>query len=1417
VAGGVLKMGNASALGAATNNFTLSGGTLDLNGNSLIGGTVVSLGLGSGTITDSSPGGGTISATVKFDATVTGGTDRVTIEVPLAGAAYLVKAGDGAIELKKKNTYTGGTTVSGGSLILSGGDNTLLPNTAIFVTGGTLDLGGSTQDAANAVVQLTRGVVQNGTLSKNSGSFEALVVSGDTVTLANNARLQGTGAILVKNGDGKLVLAGTNAHGGGTVINAGVVEVGSPDAFGTGVVDFQGGLLQGTSPGQVIGNRIALSGEAVFAGNLVLTGTVSGAGALIVDATGKTVALNAASTFAADITLNNGELSLGADQTTSGAVQLKQGTVSGSGTLTGSNGIVVNTAAAANKVTVGPNAKLSGNLVKTGDGTLELLSDQRNLGAVTLNQGTVSGSGKTLTASSGITVNTAASADVVTVTVGTKLSGNLNKTGDGTLVLNGSLVLASGLSVNGGKVDVGTAGKIGPSGPVALNNGELNLQSNQSTSGAVTLNKGTVSGAGRTLANNTNGIAVNTAAVGDTVTVGANLSGKVSKTGDGTLVLNGSLVGVAPGASDVAIDGGKVVVGATGKLGPTGAVTLTKGELNLGSDQTTGSVTLREGTVSGEGKTLQAAALSVDTDANKKVVVDAKLGGTLTKVGEGTLLLNSSNAALEAVTVSRGTVVVGADNALGTKSLTVNAGGILDLGQFDQATTGATIEGSLRNGAVDAGSATVTVKTGANVNNVALKAANGTVDLSGGAVTGSVVEAGAVKLGEVDVVGGKLASTSQIAASMAVKRTVGADITSLNGLKKAGVGELILSGNNAGMSGLDVTAGTVTVSGQQALGRGDIRVDSGATLKAPGAVAQPAAKFEVNGEFSAQLLEVGGGKTVSGVGTVNAGVLLSANGAQTGAIAPGNSVGSLSVGYLSGTGDYIWERTAPPIGGPVGTPGSDYDQIVLGGPGQLQGITVRPRNDSGVAIPAVSTDPGGESLAYDQVRVDPYKSLRYSKIIDGAVSGTPLFAGSDTAVIKIRLERTDGTLGSAPGIDLVVDRSSYSQFGRGKSGRAFGAYLDSQLSAHYDQNTAIGGLLRNLDATASAGDVSAYLRAVDPGAAYASLYNVGLRRAHTAAVPLEDRLDLIGAAGATDSALQLAAGVGSGSPMMIAPAQQPDDDRNWTAWTSGQSSVLRTNAKADFGTIQSSDNGASVGMEHQIGNLRIGGLASFGQGSATFGSPALRVESDHWHVGGYGSVAFGAVTVDASALFGSSDESSTRSVAAGSARGNFGSTDSQVGVGVALNLVPKTSGWQVTPVARLKYVSYKQDAVAESGPGGALLFNTGSINEDTVLSKVGFRVAHSSEVSKSFKLGLDGAAYWVHDFNSEGRNVSLALQGANGAFQATGRNGQANTAQLNLGVQAILADSVTVRLSGQQEVGANRYQSTGVFAVGWNF
>ncbi len=1318
---GTVRMGNDSVFG--TGGVTVSGGALDVNGNTYNAGKSFTIG-SAGKIFDSVGGGG-IAADDVFDAPVATGSSKV--ELALSGTAELLKSGAGELVLAGAQQYTGRTIINDGKVTLSGAlnaqgkptaaaDDTLVANRGIFLQGGVLNLGESTQHEGSADVVFGGGAVdaklENGKIQKAGGNFVAAVGRDRTVTVEAilEARV-GSVVGLEKKGQGTLILNGANSYNAGTVISEGTVQVGNSGALGSGNIQLGGGAL--TSIGTVrLGGSQAIrvsadstlgggSGQLEVAGTttidtsktltagsgLTLDGLVTGGGALVVDASVGTVTVNnqgnnytggttvksgklvvggANALSSGGVILAGGELSLGADQTPTGTVLLQKGTVSGVGKLNASTRADVGLG---NQVTVAGN-NLKGALTKDGqgtvvlngtntelngitllDGVLELGADQSTGGPVVLNKGAVSGAGKI--SSANITAAVAAG-DVLSV--GDNLAGSFTKDGDGTLELNGT------------------------------NTGLDN----------VTLKQGRIAGSGKLTA--ANGVSANVG-VGKTVTVaGDNLKGAFTKVGDGTVELSSSNTELTN-------------------------LTLAGGELSLGADQTpTGAVLLQKGTVSGVGK-LNASTRADVGLGNQVTVAGNNLKGALTKDGQGTVVLNGTNTELNGITLSDGVLQVGADQSTG-----------------------------------------------------------GPVALNKGTVSGP----------------GTLTSTH--AQGIVVENTsdvnISAGLSGANGLTKKDTGTLVLSGDNTGLNGLAVEKGTVKIGQQKSLGSGLVTVGDTAKLDAGGLeVTQASASMVVNGELAAKSLTVGAGQTLSGAGRVAADVKLAG-----GAVAPGNSPGTITIAGLSGNGDYLWERN---------------DQIALGaGAIDLTNITVRPRA-GGAVVPVT----GLQSLAHDQVQADPSRSLKYAQIFSGtipATAGLPRFEGADTAVIKIRMVRSDNP--SAPGIDLVVDRSSYAEFGRGKSGKAFGAYLDSQLSAHYGQSSSeIGRLLRNLDATAGAGDVSAYLRAVDPGAAYASLYNVGLRRAHTAAIPLEDRLDLIGSAGATDSALQLAANVGSGASKMTAPFQQQDDGSNWTAWTSGQSSVLRTNAKSDFGTIQSSDNGASLGMEHQIGGLRIGGLASFGQGSATFGSPALRVESDHWHVGGYGSVAFGAVTVDASALFGSSDESSKRSVAAGSARGNFGSTDTQVGVGVALNLIPKTSGWQVTPVARLKYVSYKQDAFAESGPGGALLFNPASISEDTVLSKVGFRVAHSSEVSKSFKLGLDGAAYWVHDFNSEGRNMALALQGATGAFQATGRNGQANTAQLNLGVQAILADSVTVRLSGQQEVGANRYQSTGVFAVGWNF
>ena len=787
----------------------------------------------------------------------------------------------------------------------------------------------------------------------------------------------------------------------------------------------------------------------------------------------------------------------------------------------------------------------------------------------------------------------------------------------------------------------------------------------------------------------------------------------------------------------------------------------------------------------------------------------------LTKRGAGNLTLSGSNAGLNGLTVEAGTVVSGAVNALGNGAITVGASGTIDLANNTQATTDATIGGVAQNGVLNAGTGTVSVNGGATVSLLAVNA--GSVNLAGGTLSGSFLTGTTVCLGEVDVNGGAIVSSSTINSTQNGNRVVSATITSANGLVKKGTGNLTLSGNNAGLNGLNVTEGTLEVNSSSALGSGVVTVGGSASLSAAAVdLNQGAPVYTVNGKLTAKSLSVGKGQTLNGNGTINAGVRLT-----DGVIAPGNSPGTLTVGTLSGVGNYVWERVAPVKNLTAGTYAiGNYDRIVVSDAtnSALSGISLSVLDGTVGPIPVVGADPkdpSTENLARDQVRLGAKKSLRYDGIItatSGSFGNVPKFNGINSAVIRIRLENSAGK-----SIDLVVDRSSYAEFARGKSGEAFANYLTAQLTPdQYDSAGILGQTLRTLDATIAASDVSAHLRRIDPSAAYASLYTVGIRRANAVGIPLEDHLDALGASAVGDSALQLAAGVGKASSPMITPSQQ-DDDKNWTAWTAGHGSRFRIDSDSNSGSIQSSDNGATLGLERRIGDLRIGALASIGQGSTNLDDPSVRVESDHWHVGGYGSVSFGAVTVDASALFGSSDESSTRSVVGGAAKGNFGSNDTQLGMGVALNLIPKSSGWQVTPVARVKYVSYKQDGFAETGPSGALLFRTASLSEDTVVSKVGLRVAHRNEISKGFSLGVDGAAYWVHDFNSEGRNLSLQAQGANGFFQATGRNGEANTAQLNLGVQATVAEAVTFRLSGQQEMGGNRSQSTGVVSVGWSF
>ena len=132
-------------------------------------------------------------------------------------------------------TVVGGTTISGGTVTLAGGQSLGSANAPLTIqNGGTLDLGQNSQTVG--AVTLTDGTLADGSL--NAAAYD--VLQG-----AISANLGGQAAALVKSGSGTVVLNGANSYQGGTIVLAGTLVIANPLALpdGGGLVVGSGGVL----------------------------------------------------------------------------------------------------------------------------------------------------------------------------------------------------------------------------------------------------------------------------------------------------------------------------------------------------------------------------------------------------------------------------------------------------------------------------------------------------------------------------------------------------------------------------------------------------------------------------------------------------------------------------------------------------------------------------------------------------------------------------------------------------------------------------------------------------------------------------------------------------------------------------------------------------------------------------------------------------------------------------------------------------------------------------------------------------------------------------------------------------------------------------------------------------------------------
>jgi fibronectin-binding autotransporter adhesin len=239
VSNGTLRVGIQNAVsGTGAGDVAVYGtGILDLNG---FNNTINAL-IGDGTV-DVQNGGASILTIGNNDASGTfSGLLKNT-----SGTLALTKLGNGTETIIKANSYTGGTTVSGGTLKVTD------PN-ALGSGAGAVTVAGGTLDAATNLNLLSLAGSSGGIIANNSSSTtNTITIEGTATTIFGGSIVDGSGgggmALTVLGGS--LTMSGGNTYTGGTIVGTGATfAIANGPAAVTGALIASNGATVGLSGG----------------------------------------------------------------------------------------------------------------------------------------------------------------------------------------------------------------------------------------------------------------------------------------------------------------------------------------------------------------------------------------------------------------------------------------------------------------------------------------------------------------------------------------------------------------------------------------------------------------------------------------------------------------------------------------------------------------------------------------------------------------------------------------------------------------------------------------------------------------------------------------------------------------------------------------------------------------------------------------------------------------------------------------------------------------------------------------------------------------------------------------------------------------------------------------------------------------
>ena len=683
-----------------TNALGLQNSTLNYNANGGVGGKLF-FGTSGVPLTSATLGGlkGSQNLTVQNSSSTAvsvalsiGGTPNVndqtmTYSGVLTNSGSLTKIGSSTLIFTNANVISGFTTVSAGTLKLTG-SGSLGSSTPITVnSGATFDVSGTT--SGGLTLTGSQSIAGTGTVMQ-SGSGTLSLLSGANLSPGVNGATTNVGTLTT----GNLSLAS------GAILNTffGTPGVSSPGT--SGLVQVNGNL---TLPGS--GLKINLSDNAGANGN----GSIAAGMYDVMNYTGTLSGFVPASTFTVNTSpLAGRTYTFSSTGGTNGQIDLVIGAAAASLTWTGAAGTVSNsswdTLGAANNWANGttPAAYANPNAATFND-TSAITSGQIANSIITIQTGGVtpatvtfnnSAVNYTFSNNGGDTVGIAGATGI------TKLA-----TSTGTVFLQSANTFTGPVAINAGAINISNGNALGTVGgqsgvtvasgaalqmqggittnaqPLSLNgtgvalSGALdNISGANTYAGPITLvGASTITSSGGSLAL-TDG--VNNGGFGLTLNGSGNLSvstgaisgnGALTYSGSGTLTLSGTNTYIG----GTTLSGGIVNVNADAALGASGNLTFS-GNSTLQAGAATISLAASRGLSIGTGVT---ATFDTASGGNTLTIPGAISGSSaagLTKINPGTLILTGANTYGGVTQVTGGTLRMGSTSALSGGGVTLS-------------------------------------------------------------------------------------------------------------------------------------------------------------------------------------------------------------------------------------------------------------------------------------------------------------------------------------------------------------------------------------------------------------------------------------------------------------------------------------------------------------------------------------------------------------------------------------------------------------------------------------------------------------------------------------------------------------------------------------------------------------------------